>query len=319
MLDDIVVDNPFLDSVFVDRRGRTGRPALALRHDSGRLIAGTEYMATLRSVRPGGAFTCPSPFESYQFHTWMVNFSRRVSAPDGAFLGAVAGIVKLSSFSDLFDKVNLQSQGLDRAVRQRRRSCCPGRRRRKCPSGRRSPEADLRRFHPSAPRRRHARDSPLRRRRAACWRSPTRRIFRSPSSSAWGYQTSSRNGPARARWLARSAGTASSSVMLLGALRLAHGNSTDTPSGANSSVLDQQTVAHGGELSQRDRKHRAGPGDVRRARPARSDNRRYAEMYGLLNADLIRGVAREALHARLQSQRAGEFVRAPDQGARGGC
>ena len=110
MLDEIVVDNPFLDSVFVidadgrvDQRSRAGLiPA--------DLIVGTDYMKTLKSARPG-AFVLSAPFESYQFHTWMMNYSRRVSRADGAFLGAVAGIVKLSSFSDLFDKVNLQSKG----------------------------------------------------------------------------------------------------------------------------------------------------------------------------------------------------------------
>ena len=110
MLDEIVVDNPFLESVFivgadgnVDQRSRFSM----IQAD---LIADAEYMATLRRLRPG-EFNLSSPFESYQFHTWMVNFSRRLSAPDGSFLGAVAGIVKLSSFSNLFDKVNLQSKG----------------------------------------------------------------------------------------------------------------------------------------------------------------------------------------------------------------
>jgi diguanylate cyclase (GGDEF)-like protein len=110
MLDDIVVDNPFLDSVFVigadgrvDQRSRSGMV-------SADLIADTSYMSTLKGLRPGGVYLS-APFQSYQFKTWMLNYSRRISGPNGAFLGAVAGIVKLSSFSDLFEKINLQSKG----------------------------------------------------------------------------------------------------------------------------------------------------------------------------------------------------------------
>ena len=82
MLDDIVADNPFLDSIFVigadgrvDSRSRGGMiPA--------ELIAGTDYMAGLQRAEPNG-FYLSSPFQTYRFRAWMVNFSRRVSAPDG--------------------------------------------------------------------------------------------------------------------------------------------------------------------------------------------------------------------------------------------
>ena len=110
MLDAIVVDNPFLDSVFVI--GADGEADSRSRGEMipPELIAGGEYMAALQRSSPGGVYLS-SPFQSYRFNSWTLNFSARVSSPGGAFLGAVAGIVKLASFSDLFDKMNLPANG----------------------------------------------------------------------------------------------------------------------------------------------------------------------------------------------------------------
>ena len=110
MLDEIVVDNPFLDSAFVIAADGTvdsrSRDAML----PPEMLADKEYMNSLRRAKRGD-FYLSTPFQSSQFHNWMLNFSMPVSAPDGEFLGAVAGIVKLSSFSDLFEKVNLRSNG----------------------------------------------------------------------------------------------------------------------------------------------------------------------------------------------------------------
>ncbi len=74
------------------------------------MLAAGDYMEELRNA--GAREACLSaPFQSYRFHTWMLNYSMRVSAPDGAFLGAVAGIVKLSPFTSLFDKVDFSAGG----------------------------------------------------------------------------------------------------------------------------------------------------------------------------------------------------------------
>ncbi len=110
MLEDVVADNPFLESVFVvgaDGRTDSGsRPGMI----PPEMLADGDYMGQLHDAGAREAYMS-APFQSYRFHTWMLNYSMRVSAPDGAFLGAVAGIVKLSPFTSLFDKVDFSAGG----------------------------------------------------------------------------------------------------------------------------------------------------------------------------------------------------------------
>ena len=110
LLDETVVSNPFLDSVFVI--GADGNVDSRSRGEMipAEMIAGREYMGALRNAGRGG-FYLSTPFQSYRFRTWMLNFSEPVYGPGGAFLGGVAGIVRLSSFSNLFDKIDLSSNG----------------------------------------------------------------------------------------------------------------------------------------------------------------------------------------------------------------
>ena len=71
-------------------------------------FSGSEYLDYLRDAAPGSVYVS-TPFQS--MGTWLVSFSKRISARDGAFLGAVAGIVNLATFDDLFDKVMFGEHG----------------------------------------------------------------------------------------------------------------------------------------------------------------------------------------------------------------
>ena len=71
-------------------------------------VSGNEYMAYLRDAAPGSVYLS-TPFQN--MGTWLASFSKRISARDGAFLGAVTSIVKLSTFNDLFDKVVFGEHG----------------------------------------------------------------------------------------------------------------------------------------------------------------------------------------------------------------
>jgi len=109
-LDSVLADDPFLDKMFVISADGRADSRASVDMIPPELIADQAYMKSLRASGPGG-FYLSSPFQIHAFHSWMLNFSVRISSPDGTFLGAAAGIVKLSSFSQLFDKLNLLANG----------------------------------------------------------------------------------------------------------------------------------------------------------------------------------------------------------------
>ena len=71
-------------------------------------FSGSESMDYLRDAAPGSVYLS-TPLQS--MGTWLVSFSKRISARDGAFLGVVAGIVNLTTFDERFDKVMLGEHG----------------------------------------------------------------------------------------------------------------------------------------------------------------------------------------------------------------
>ena len=307
MLDDIVVDNPFLDSVFVigadgrvDQRSRSGM----IPPD---VIAGTEFMASLRSARPGGFFLS-APFESYQFRTWMVNYSRRISGPDGAFLGAVAGIVKLSSFSDLFDKVNLQSKGSMALIANDGQLLSW------------APQAEMP-FGPTLAGStiysnfiRPRRDGVTRAQSPFDGVERLLAIANSPDFPVsvmigMGMPDVVAEWPAETRWIARTAGIVILGL-LLGTARLAH--QLDRHAALRERrVLDRQKSALAETLSNAIENIVQGLAMFDKRGLLVLYNTRYAEMYGLLKTDLVCGVAREELHVRLnRNGQANTFERA---------
>jgi diguanylate cyclase (GGDEF)-like protein len=295
MLDDIVVDNPFLDSVFVigadgrvDQRSR----ASMIPPD---VIAGTDFMASLRRAQPGGFFLS-SPFESYQFRTWMVNFSRRISAPDGAFLGAVAGIVKLSSFSDLFDKVNLQAKGSMALVAGDGQLLSW------------APQAEM----PFGPTLAGSAiyDEFIRPRRDGVTRAQSpydgvERLLAIANSPDFpvavmigmGMPDVVAEGTSETHWIARTAGIVILAI-LLGVARLAYGLERHAAQ-RERRIIDRQKAAQAEVLSNAIENIVQGLAMFDKRGLLVLYNTRYAEMYGLLKSDLVCGVAREELPARL--------------------
>ena len=105
-----VGQNAVLDSLFVVvGDGRIVDPAFdgafapssAVVHD---------FISDMRRLEPE-AVHVSTPFQSGEAGTWLVNVSKRVSARDGAFLGAVSGVARLASVGDLLEKVALGEHG----------------------------------------------------------------------------------------------------------------------------------------------------------------------------------------------------------------
>ena len=110
VLDDAVTDSSSLAAMFVI--GADGQ--VDLRSHSSTIdanyLTSDSYMGKISHLAPD-AVLLSSPFQSLNAGTWMLSISKRVSAPDGSFLGVVAGIVKLSAFSDLLDRIPLGKNG----------------------------------------------------------------------------------------------------------------------------------------------------------------------------------------------------------------
>ncbi|MGD1037144.1 MAG: EAL domain-containing protein [Roseiarcus sp.] len=96
MLRNRAAETPSIDSLFIVGVNGT----IGGRFPYG--VSDSECMAYLRDAAPGSVYVS-TPFQS--MGTWLVSFSKRISARDGAFLGAVTGLVNLATFNDLFDKV----------------------------------------------------------------------------------------------------------------------------------------------------------------------------------------------------------------------
>ena len=102
MLRNRATETPSIDGLFIV--GVNGAIGAHLPYG----VSESEYMDYLRDAAPGSVYLS-TPFQS--MGTWRVGFSKRISARDGAFLGAVTGLVNLATFNALFDKVVFGEHG----------------------------------------------------------------------------------------------------------------------------------------------------------------------------------------------------------------
>ncbi|HXZ14784.1 MAG TPA: EAL domain-containing protein [Roseiarcus sp.] len=105
LLEDSVAEDGSLDSIYVE----SARPSADDRYDSRLTLTDIHVREQLSAVEnaPSDAVYVSSPFRSRTTGAWQLSLAKRVSAPNGAFLGIVSGVVNLAPFADLLGRLAL--------------------------------------------------------------------------------------------------------------------------------------------------------------------------------------------------------------------
>ncbi|HXZ16238.1 MAG TPA: diguanylate cyclase, partial [Roseiarcus sp.] len=105
LLQDSVAEDGSLDSIYVE----SARPSADDRYDSRLTLTDIHVRDQLSAVEnaPSNAIYVSSPFRSRTAGAWQLSVAKRVSAPNGAFVGVVSGVINLASFADLLDRLAL--------------------------------------------------------------------------------------------------------------------------------------------------------------------------------------------------------------------
>ena len=114
-LREAIAENQALDSLFVvgadGRIDGSGSASATLAE-----LHGEDHLWALRHASSATIYVS-SPYKSSLTGTWQITLSKRVSAGDGAFLGLVSGVVKLTSLADLLEKLSLGEHGSASVIR----------------------------------------------------------------------------------------------------------------------------------------------------------------------------------------------------------
>lgn len=110
LLRDSPYENPFVDSLFV-----ASADGEIIDRESGadvsvaNLLGGHAFLNQMKEAPANKDIVSP-PFRSTLSGTWQISISRRISGPDGAFVGVVSGAVKLASFARILNEIPLGKQ-----------------------------------------------------------------------------------------------------------------------------------------------------------------------------------------------------------------
>jgi diguanylate cyclase (GGDEF)-like protein len=110
MLKERVSEEPSLDSIFIVAADGKISSSDTEQLTSIAEFHGQSHLDSLRDASSDAVYVS-TPFKSTNNGTWQLSLSKRISAPDGSFLGVVSGVVKLAGFDDLLQKVPLGEHG----------------------------------------------------------------------------------------------------------------------------------------------------------------------------------------------------------------